>query len=431
MERQSVDQAAYRQGFSTEDHLLTVSLLIEKSREFNFPLWLALVDYEKTFDTVEHSSLWKVLEQQGVPKHYVKLLDVLYTGQEAYVQAGVRSRTFCVERGVKQGDPISALLFIAVMQACFSQLHVKWQKANSRRIGIKFGIKLQPDREDLTNLRFADDVILVAQQKSDIQKMLQDLSTISAQYGLKMHFGKTKVMTWSCLSGSCSSVSVDEKEVQILAENCAERYLGRKLCFEDSQLIELRNRISAGWAAFHKHKAELCCKFYRLRDRVKLFDAVVTPAVLYGSSTWALTQSMEKHLKTARRRMLRYVFRIHRQRGPAPDFELEDWVGFVRNAAQKVDKIADSMGMESWIRLHRLRKWHFAGKLARQCDHRWSQQVVSWRPNEGFGRSAGAPKTRWADQLEKFAGGDWMTLAQDPAAWSAAGDVFISWDFSR
>ena len=97
----------------------------------------------------------------------------------------------------------------------------------------------------------------------------------------------------------------------------------------------------------------------------------------------------------------------------------------------KVDTIADSMGMDSWLMLHRRRKWHFAGKLARKCDDRWSQQAVNWRPNFGFGRSAGAPKTRWADQLEKFAGGDWMALAQDPEAWSAAGDVFASWDFSR
>jgi hypothetical protein len=283
MERQSVDQAAYRKGFSTADHLLTVSVLIEKSSEFNCPLWLALVDYEKAFDTVEHAPLWKVLEQQGVPAHYVKLIEVLYTGQESYVQAGVKSGTFSIERGVKQGDPISALLFIAVMQSCFAQLQSKWARLNLRRGGIKFGLQLSPAGGDLTNLRFADDVILVAQQKADIRKMLQDLSAASAPYGLKMHFGKTKIMTWNCLSASCTSVRVGEKDVQIMDETEAERYLGRKLCFADSQLTELNNRIAAGWAAFHKHKGELCNKFYRLRDRARLFDAVVTPAVLYSA----------------------------------------------------------------------------------------------------------------------------------------------------
>jgi len=48
MMHQSVDQAAYRKGFSTDDHLLTISTLIEKSYEFNHPLWIALVDFRKS-----------------------------------------------------------------------------------------------------------------------------------------------------------------------------------------------------------------------------------------------------------------------------------------------------------------------------------------------------------------------------------------------
>ncbi len=70
MPAQGVEQAAYRKGFSTEGYLLTVTLLIGKSREYNFPVWLAVVDFEKAFDTVEHGSLWKVLQSQGVPCRY-------------------------------------------------------------------------------------------------------------------------------------------------------------------------------------------------------------------------------------------------------------------------------------------------------------------------------------------------------------------------
>ena len=65
MEHQSVDQAAYRKGFSSDDHLFTVCQLIERSNEFNFEIWLGLVDYEKAFDTVEHEPLWKMLREQG------------------------------------------------------------------------------------------------------------------------------------------------------------------------------------------------------------------------------------------------------------------------------------------------------------------------------------------------------------------------------
>ena len=88
-----------------------------------------------------------------------------------------------------------------VMQACFSKLQLRWQRLDERRTGVKYGIEFP--RGQLTNLRFADDVILVAQQRADVRKMLQDLKETSSKYGLKIHLGKTKVMTWNALvSGS-------------------------------------------------------------------------------------------------------------------------------------------------------------------------------------------------------------------------------------
>ena len=48
--------------------------------------------FEKAFVSVEHAALWKVFEKQSIPRHYVDLLKRLYSGQDAFVQAGTRSR---------------------------------------------------------------------------------------------------------------------------------------------------------------------------------------------------------------------------------------------------------------------------------------------------------------------------------------------------
>ena len=143
MKHQDVDQAAYRKGFSTEDHVITVLSLIERSHEFNLPLWMAMVDFEKAFDSIDHASLWKVLKKQSSTETYINLLSAMYEGQMATVQAGARSRPFFIERGVKQGDPVSALLFIAVMQDLCGRLKLKWSKANLRWKGAKFGVTLR------------------------------------------------------------------------------------------------------------------------------------------------------------------------------------------------------------------------------------------------------------------------------------------------
>ena len=125
LQRQAVDQAAYREGFSTEDHLLAVSLLVESCNEWNAELWLALVDFEKAFDTVEHEALWSTLRKQGIGEEYVCLLKKLYSIQTATVNAGVESDAFTLERGVKQRDPIGSLLFLSIMEECFGNLNAK------------------------------------------------------------------------------------------------------------------------------------------------------------------------------------------------------------------------------------------------------------------------------------------------------------------
>ena len=114
-----------------------------------------------------------------------------------------------------------------------------------------------------------------------------------------MHFGKT----WDALAAGCSSVRVAENDVNIIKESEAEKYLGRKLCFKDSYQIELQNRVSE------------CClgsvsqtQRWAVQHVLHLFEPVA-----YGSLAWGLTQAMENKLRIAWRKMLRYVFRLHRQ----------------------------------------------------------------------------------------------------------------------
>ena len=155
--QQSHEHAAYKKHFGVEDHLLTVHLLLEHCKESNVPIWLTLVDFTKAFDSVDQGSLWSVLREQSLPEEYICLLQKLYSGACAYVQTDVASRTFCLQRGVKQGDPISALLFIAIVEACLRKCRAKWTRLSKRRSNHCFGIVIDDVNEPLTNLRFADD----------------------------------------------------------------------------------------------------------------------------------------------------------------------------------------------------------------------------------------------------------------------------------
>jgi len=51
-------------------------------------IYFCFIDYAKTFDCVDHTKLWKILQEMGIPDHLTCLLRNLYAGQEAIVRIG-------------------------------------------------------------------------------------------------------------------------------------------------------------------------------------------------------------------------------------------------------------------------------------------------------------------------------------------------------
>ena len=204
-------------------------------------------------------------------------------------------------------------------------LKAKWAKASRRRSGPGFGIFSDVAEEPLTNLRFADDILMFARTKADIGKMIRHLQEESAKYGLKMHLGKTKILSLS--AHAAASMRIGPDLIQILGITESEKYLGRKLCLGTMNATELANRIAAGWAGFMQFKSELCSKTFPTHAHVKLFDAVVTSKVLYAAATLTLTSAMEEELRTARRRMLRLMFVKRRVQQQEPSADLSDGMG--------------------------------------------------------------------------------------------------------
>ena len=65
-----------------------LTLKKKKEREFQKNIYFCFIDYAKAFDCVDHSKLWKILHEMGIPDHLTCLLRNLYAGQEATVRTG-------------------------------------------------------------------------------------------------------------------------------------------------------------------------------------------------------------------------------------------------------------------------------------------------------------------------------------------------------
>jgi len=357
------------------------------------------------------------LREQGVGSEYVELLQLLYEHQTATVLAGTESEPFTLTRGVKQGDPISALLFIVVMESVFRKLKARWASLNEHRSGSYYGVVVDSVNDPLTNLRFADDILLIATCKADVARMLRDLKSEASKYGLSLHMGKTIVLTNS--SGAPDAVECEDVKVKVACPADKEKYLGRKLCTEDFHEVELANRLASGWASFMKLKEVLCDKRISLRKRLRLFDAVVVPTVLYGCAAWTLTADGHQQLTVARRRMLRWIFGLRRG-------SEETWVDYTRRATRHSVIEAEKYGSKDWATLCREKKWKFAGLTATRDDGRWSRRLLMWNPWFRITpwRRPGRPLTRWDDEISRLAGGDWTNVASDHKLWASLCHAF-------
>ena len=105
-------------------------------------------------------------------------------------------------------------------------------------------------------------------------------------------------------SDTRKEIEVDNIKVK---EEKARNTWGQMITFQQQETTEIRNRIRAAWATFHKCRQELTSRTYMLRHRLRLFDAVVSPTMNYASGTWTLAKEDERKIHSTQRKMLRLI----------------------------------------------------------------------------------------------------------------------------
>ena len=361
---------------------------------------------------------------------------------------------FPIKKGTKQGDPLSSLLFITVLQYSLESNLTKWQEN-------KKGIRLSDKTEDcLTNLRFADDVLLFSTSLKKLRDMLCAFKTSTEDVGLGIHPDKTKILS-NQDNVKEKEITVDHIKIETLRKSDSARYLGQKVTFEDQETEKVKNRLKAAWAAFHKYRQELTSKGYRLCHRLRLFNMVITPTMTYASGTWTLTQKHEKMIKTAQRKMLRLIIQTKRKykkkrksssnkKEEVPggkkaqnnenlsDRETEDdlqedsdkdqdsdvsfqeeadeeidatdkeeeWIDFIKRSTEEAEEHMKKHKLPCWIEAHKRTKWRMARRIITLPQSRWNKRVFEWQPGLDptlhTERSVGRPKRRWEDDLNEF-----------------------------
>jgi len=382
------EQAGFRKNFSTSDHILTLKTLIEKVTEYNLPLYLAFIDYEKAFDSVEWWAVQRTLQKCRVDYRYAELIQTIYENTTTIIQLHDKTEPIPIRCGVRQGDPMSPKLFIAVMQDLFSNLD--WDDK---------GVKINGKR--LNNLKYADDVVLIANSFEELQTMLEEVNNESKKIGLKLNRDKTKIMT---NQNETRDIIVEQTVISRTEEYV---YLGTVLtCGKANRTAEVSRRIRSAWSAFGRQSKILRDQKIPLNLRSSVFNQCVLPVLSYAAQTWCFTKGLMDKLAKTQRAMERLMLNI----------KLKDRV---RNEdIRKKTKLIDVKQHIASL------KWRWAGHTLRQSDNRWNKEIQLWRPWLGK-RNRGRPQTRWRDDLKLTAGFGWARLAQNRELWRQKGEAYI------
>ena len=108
-------------------------------------------------------------------------------------------------------------------------------------------------------------------------------------------------------------IEVGEMSIEILTRNESVKLLGQRISFHQQETLEIKSRIRAAWATFHKYRQELTSKNYMLKHRLRLFDATVSPTICYAAGTWTPNKDHERMIQSTQRKMLRLIIQTKRK----------------------------------------------------------------------------------------------------------------------
>ena len=131
---------------------------------------------------MDHSKLWKILKEMGIPDHLTCLLRNLDAGQEARVRTGHGTDCFQVGKGVHQG---------CIQSPCLFNLYAEYIMQNAGLEEAQTGIKIA--RRNINNLSYADDTTLMAESEEELKSLLMKVKEESEKVGLKLNIQKMKI----------------------------------------------------------------------------------------------------------------------------------------------------------------------------------------------------------------------------------------------
>lgn len=381
-------QAGFIKGRSTTDQLFILKEAISKCWEYKKDVHALFIDLSKAYDSLIRGKIWQKMKKFGIPRKLINLVRITVENSKCKVRVdGEISEEFEVGTGVRQGDGLSPLLFNIALEDAL-------QRVRGTNIGVEVGSKVNI-------LAFADDVVILAEDKEDMEELTRIFIRETELMGLRVNDDKTKYMHFTREEQPLDVTVRIDGHVFRKVEHF--KYLGVIISDKNSEEREIVNRINLANKCMYACNKFMTSKILSHQTKIKIYKTVIRPILMYGSETWILNKKEEKKLVVFENKVLRKIF--------GPTKENGEWR--IKHNKEIRDQYREN-DVVAHVRSGRLR---WAGHVLRREQGTLLKEAGCGVPDGR--RPPGRPKRRWWDGVRADAGriGTSMEEAENRGEW--------------
>ncbi len=274
-------QADFRPGRGTSDNIFVLQHALERARLRGERVYAAFIDFRKAYDSVNRGLLWAAIRGMGIHGAMFDTLQRMHADISMKMRLdGELGDPFPADMGVKQGDPLSPLLFGLFIDRC--QAYLASQCPNS---GVQITTTMLA-----RVLLYADDLVLLANDAPGLQALLDALHTFCQANHLTVNISKSVAVTFNGTCAKARHIPVCYAGAPLPVQDKF-TYLGIPFSSATPNPIQdMRHghhkKANAAMFAVLQRCREM--GIHNVRLRYNLFRTLVATVLAYGCEVWSV-----------------------------------------------------------------------------------------------------------------------------------------------